>query len=43
MSAYRKGAAAAKANTGLDSNPYPANTQSWAEWRLGYNDNKGES
>lgn len=41
MSAYRKGAAAAKANAGIDSNPYTKNTQQWTEWRMGYNDTKG--
>ena len=41
MNAYRKGVADAIAEKGIDANPYPANTQQWVEWRLGYNDTKG--
>lgn len=41
MNAYRKGVADAAAGKSVDANPYQANTQSWVEWRLGYNDTKG--
>ena len=40
MTAYRKGAAAAKAGASFLDNPYPYDTKDWHSWNCGYIDNE---
>ena len=41
MTAYNKGASAAKARQPFTDNPYHRNTPEWHEWNMGYLDNEG--